>query len=92
MTAANRVNAHGTMGLGRWSIYINNGFWKPRDFDVLIIELLQYALQGRVSGILLGVPSRHGKSTLISKNFCSYFLSYFPNEQGHSFKLFTRLG
>ena len=81
MTAASRVNAHGTMGLGRWSIYINNGFWKPRDFDVLIIELLQYAIQGRVSGILLGVPSRHGKSTLISKNFCSYFLSYFPNEQ-----------
>ena len=53
MTAASRVNAHGTMGLGRWSIYINNGFWKPRDFDVLIIELLQYAIQGRVSGILL---------------------------------------
>ena len=63
MTAANRVNAHGTMGLGRWSIYINNGFWKPRDFDVLIIELLQYAIQGRVSGILLGVPSRLGMST-----------------------------
>ena len=42
MTAASRVNAHGTMGLGRWSIYINNGFWKPRDFDVLIIELLYH--------------------------------------------------
>lgn len=72
---------HGTLGLGRWSIYINNGYWEPRDFDVLIIELLQYALQGRVSKILLGVPSRHGKSTLISKNFASYFLAHFPNDK-----------
>ena len=72
---------HGVMGLGRWSIYINNGYWQPRNFDVLIIELLQYALQGRVSKILLGVPSRHGKSTLISKNFASYFLAHFPNDK-----------
>lgn len=72
---------HGILGLGRWSILINNGHWKPRHFDILIIELLQYAMQGRVSNILLGVPSRHGKSTLISKNFCSYFLSHFPDEQ-----------
>lgn len=72
---------HGVLGLGRWSIYINNGYWQPRDSDVLIIELLQYALQGRVSKILLGVPSRHGKSTLISKNFASYFLAHFPNDK-----------
>ena len=72
---------HGVLGLGRWSIYINNGYWQPRDFDVLIIELLQYALQGRVTKILLGVPSRHGKSTLISKNFASYFLAHFPNDK-----------
>lgn len=77
----NRFNSHGTMGIGRWSVAINDGFWKPRDFDVLIIEFLQYAIQGKVSKILLGVPSRHGKSTLISKNFCSYFLAHFPNEQ-----------
>lgn len=72
---------HGTLGIGRWSIYINNGYWKPRNFDILIIELLQYALQGKVSKILLGVPSRHGKSTLISKNFASYFLAHFPNDK-----------
>lgn len=81
MIATTQNNTHGTMGLGRWSACINEGFWKPRKFDMLIIELLQYAIQGKVSGILLGVPSRHGKSTLISKNFCSYFLSHFPNEQ-----------
>lgn len=72
---------HGLLGLGRWSLLINEGRWTPRDFDILIIELLQYALQGRVSKILLGVPSRHGKSTLISRNFVSYFLSHFPNEK-----------
>ena len=68
-------------GIGEWSILINNGYWKPRNFDILIIELLGYALQGKVSKILLGVPSRHGKSTLISKNFASYFLAHFPNDK-----------
>ena len=68
-------------GIGEWSILINNGYWRPRNFDVLIIELLGYALQGRVSKILLGVPSRHGKSTLISKNFASYFLAHYPNDK-----------
>lgn len=70
----------GLLGLGRWSLTINRGEWKPRNFDVLIIELLQYALQGKVSKILLSLPSRHGKSTLISKNFVSYYLTHFPNE------------
>ena len=68
-------------GIGEWSILINNGYWKPRNFDVLMIELLGYALQGKVSKILLGVPSRHGKSTLISKNFASYFLAHYPNDK-----------
>lgn len=71
---------HGQLGIGRWSILINNGRWRPRNFDILIIELLQYALQGRVSKVLLSVPRRHGKSTLISRNFASYFLSHFPND------------
>lgn len=70
-----------TLGIGQWSIIINGGRWKPRNFDILIIELLNYALQGKVSKILLGVPSRHGKSTLISRNFISYFLTHFPDDQ-----------
>lgn len=79
-TQEEEVN-HGLLGLGRWSILINNGYWKPRNFDLIIIELLQYAIQGRISRILLSVPPRHGKSTLISKNFVSYFLAHFPNEK-----------
>lgn len=71
---------HGILGLPRWSILINEGHWQPRNFDILIIEFLNYALQGRVSKILLGVPSRHGKSTLVSKNFASYFLAHFPDD------------
>lgn len=71
---------HGILGLPRWSILINEGLWQPRNFDILIIEFLNYALQGRVSKILLGVPSRHGKSTLVSKNFASYFLAHFPDD------------
>ena len=40
-------------GIGEWSILINNGYWRPRNFDVLIIELLGYALAGKVSKINL---------------------------------------
>lgn len=68
----------GQLGLVRWSIYINNGKWMPRNFDVVIIEFLQYALSGRVSKLLISEPRRHGKSTLISKNFVSYFLAHYP--------------
>lgn len=73
--------AEDAMGIGQWSVYINNGFWKPRDFDILIMKFLNWALEGRISKILLGVPSRHGKSTLISKNFISYFLAHYPDEK-----------
>ena len=55
--------------------------WAPRDFDLVIIELLEKALQGKVSRILLSVPSRHGKSTLISRNLASYFLAHYPNDK-----------
>ena len=64
-----------------WGSLINNGYWRPRKMDLLISNLLHYSLEGRVSKILLGVPSRHGKSTLISKNFASYFLAHFPNDK-----------
>lgn len=69
------------LNLGAWSVLVNNGLWRPRDFDMLIMELLDYALDGKVSRILLSVPSRHGKSTLISRNFASYFLAHYPNDK-----------
>jgi predicted phage terminase large subunit-like protein len=71
----------GWVSLAEWSKIVNNNLWYPRDFDLVIMELLEAALRGDVSNILLSVPSRHGKSTLISKNLCSYFLSYYPNDK-----------
>ena len=58
----------------------DNNSWHIRDFDIKIAELIDAAIDGRVSKILLSVPSRHGKSTLISKYLASYFLSYYPND------------
>ena len=69
------------LGLAKWSVIINEGLRSPRHFDIIIMEFLGYALRGKVSKIMLGVPSRHGKSTLISKNFASYFLAHYPNDQ-----------
>lgn len=70
-----------SLNIAMWGKLITEGKWKPRNFDKLIIEFLYYALQGRVSKIMISIPPRHGKSTLISKIFCSYFLANFPNEQ-----------
>ncbi len=70
-----------SLNIAMWGKLITDGKWKPRNFDKIIIEFLYYALQGRVSKIMISVPPRHGKSTLISKIFCSYFLANFPNEQ-----------
>ena len=65
-----------------WLYYANqdNHNWHIRHFDIKIAELIDAAIDGRVSKILLSVPSRHGKSTLISKQLASYFLSYYPND------------
>lgn len=70
-----------SLNIAMWGKLITEGKWKPREFDKIIIEFLYYALQGRVSKIMISIPPRHGKSTLISKIFCSYFLANFPNEQ-----------
>lgn len=66
-----------------WLYGVNqdNSNWHIRDFDIEIARLIDYAIDGKVSKILLSVPSRHGKSTLISKYLASYFLSYYPNDQ-----------
>ena len=76
-----KVRKKPVLGLGQWSVIINEGKWIPRDFDLIIIEFLNYAMQGKVSKLMVGVPPRHGKSTLISRNFCSYFMTHFPNEK-----------
>lgn len=71
---------HGLLGIGRWSIMIHNGKWKPRNFDIPIIEILDAIIEGRCNNVLFTLPRRHGKSTLISENFCSYFMTHFPEE------------
>lgn len=72
-----------THKLASWSFLINNGLWKPRNFDAYIIRLIEkFAIkEDKVNKILLSVPSRHGKSTLISKNLTSYFLTHYPDDK-----------
>ena len=74
-------NNNNTLPFVEWSFQINNGFWIPRRMDAPILKLLDYALEGKVSKILIGIPSRHGKSTIISQNFASYFLAHCPNDK-----------
>lgn len=69
-----------TDNIGYWGSMISPN-WYPRYFDIPILKLLFAAEQGKVSKILLSVPSRHGKSTLISKVFASYYLCKYPDDK-----------
>lgn len=75
------VIAEENLTIGGWSVVVNDGLWKPRDFDLHIMKLIDYAIDGKVSRIMLSVPSRHGKSTLISRNLVSYFLAHYPDDK-----------
>lgn len=81
LNGSNKNYIPSTDNIAWWGYFINNGNWYPRYFDKYIIKLLYLAEQGKISKILLSIPSRHGKSTLISKIFTSYFLCKYPNEK-----------
>ena len=55
--------------------------WKPFRHLILIIELLLYVVQGRLSRLMIFCPPRHGKSELISYYFLAWYLGYFPDKK-----------
>lgn len=66
-------------GIGEFAIEASEGRWLPFDHLILIIELLYYVIQGRLSRLMIFMPPRHGKSQLISKYFLTWFLGNYPD-------------
>lgn len=69
------------LGIGQFAIEASEGRWQPFPHLILIIELLYYIIQGRLSRLMVFMPPRHGKSQLISKYFLTWFLGNFPEKR-----------
>ena len=59
----------------------SEGAWKPYKHLNLIIELLMYVVQGRLTRLMVFCPPRHGKSELISYYFLTWYLGMFPDKR-----------
>lgn len=67
------------LGPGTFAIEASRGRWKPFKHLIIVIELLLYLIQGRFNRLMVFMPPRHGKSTLISQYFLAWFLGTFPD-------------
>lgn len=63
---------------GSFAKEASGGAWQPFKHLILIVELLLYLVQGRLSRLMIFMPPRHGKSELISHYFLTWFLGHFP--------------
>lgn len=66
---------------GSFAMEASSGAWKPFKHLILVIELLLYVVQGRVSRLMIFMPPRHGKSELISHYFLTWYLGHFPDKR-----------
>jgi hypothetical protein len=64
---------------GSFAIAASDGAWRPFPHLRLVIEILLYVVQGRLSRVMFFLPPRHGKSELISHYFLTWFLGHFPD-------------
>ena len=69
------------MNPGTFAMIASEGAWKPYRHLNLVIEMLMYVIQGRLSRTMIFMPPRHGKSELISYYFLTWLFGYFPDRR-----------
>lgn len=74
------INPVFTKNLYLWTDFINEHHWEQRPFDKIILDMLSYCVEGRISRLMISIPPQHGKSTFITESFLSYLMSHCPNE------------
>ena len=80
ITEKTRTNPLNSLDLFLWTRLVQGTEWQARPFDIPILQLLSYALTGRVSRIMVSIPPQHGKSTFITESFLSYLMVNCPDE------------
>lgn len=76
-----KINPAFTRNLYLWISFINNHQWEQRPFDYIILQLLSYTIEGRISRLMVSIPPQHGKSSFITEGFLSYILIHCPDEK-----------
>lgn len=64
-----------------WYQAINYGMMKPLKWQIPILKVLNYAVAGKVSRIMVSAPPQHGKTVLICDAFTSWYMVNNPNDK-----------
>lgn len=79
-----------------WYTTINYNMMQPLKWQIPILKILNYAVAGRISRIMISAPPQHGKTVLICDAFTSWYMVNNPNDQviltAYSHQRATRYG
>ena len=64
-----------------WYKAINYDMYKPLKWQIPLLRILNYAVDGRVSRIMISAPPQHGKTVLICDAFTSWYMVNNPNDK-----------
>lgn len=64
-----------------WYKAINYDMYKPLKWQIPILRILNYAVEGKVSRIMISAPPQHGKTVLICDAFTSWYMVNNPNDK-----------
>lgn len=79
-----------------WYKTINYNMMQPLKWQIPILKMLNYAIDGKCSRIMISAPPQHGKTVLICDAFASWYMVNNPNDQviltAYSHQRATRYG
>ena len=64
-----------------WYKAINYDMYKPLKWQIPLLRILNYAVEGKVSRIMISAPPQHGKTVLICDAFTSWYMVNNPNDK-----------
>lgn len=64
-----------------WYMHINGGILRPLRWQKPLLKVLQSAMMGKVSKILVSAPPQHGKTMLMINAFASLYMCNNPNDK-----------
>jgi len=64
-----------------WFNHIHYYTYKPLKWQIPLFEVLDYAVQGKCSRIMISAPPQHGKTELLVNTFISYYMVNNPYDK-----------
>ena len=67
--------------LVNWFNHIHYYTMKPLKWQIPLFKILDYAIMGKASRIMISAPPQHGKTELLVNTFISYYMVNNPNDK-----------